>query len=78
VAKKYAFYQTQIGPRGFAAILKMGTERFEQAPSPFRIAVTPSGICINGEYGSNPSKEEMRETLEVMREAVLQWDKQHG
>ncbi len=72
---EYKFFQTQRGPNGFAAILRRGTARSEAVESPFRLAVGLNGVSINGSYGTNPSKEEMRETLELMREAVAEWDK---
>ncbi len=76
--KEYKYFQTQRYEQ-FAAMVRIDTERFEQvSDDPFRISVTPSGLCINGKYGRNPSKDEMRETLELMREAIAEWDKKYG
>lgn len=42
--------------------------------SDFVIAVDEKGICINGDYGINPSAEEMREAVEIMRICVAAFD----
>ncbi len=40
-----------------------------------RITALPDGIYVNGDYGINPSREEMREMVEVMRECVAEFDR---
>ena len=40
-----------------------------------RISAGSEGICVNGDYGINPSREEMREVVEVMRECVAEFDR---
>lgn len=76
---EYKFFQTTRGPDfPFAAVLRYGTERYKQSSNPFRLAVIAGGISINGFFGTNPSKEEMKEMLELMREAVAKWDESYG
>lgn len=44
-------------------------------PGGLTIGIRPEGICVNGDYGTNPSREEMREMVEVMRECVAEFDR---
>lgn len=41
------------------------------------MTVTPKGVAINGDYGTNPSAAEMREMVEIMREMVAFYDSFH-
>lgn len=47
-------------------------------PGGVMVAVVKEGVCMNGDYGTNPNAEEMRELLEVMRECVAEWDRLYG
>ncbi len=68
---------SQFGPN-LVAILAENSDRRGNTDDPFRIVVTDAGLCINGCYGTNPSREEMRETLELMRLAIALWDKHYA
>lgn len=50
----------------------------EMVPHGLIVAVTEHGILLNGDSGTNPSREEMAETLEIMRRAVEAWDRRYG
>lgn len=39
----------------------------------FVIGVTPLGICVNGDYGTNPSPQEIAAFTELMCEMVDSW-----
>jgi hypothetical protein len=38
------------------------------------IAVNAKGVAVNGDYGTNPSRAEMEELVELMRECVAKYD----
>lgn len=50
----------------------------EMRPSTFVMVAVEHGILVNGDYGTNPSREEMREMLDAMRALVEYWDKNYG
>ena len=47
----------------------------EMKPGGLTIFPTTDGVQVNGNYGTNPNEEEMREIAEVMRECVAEYDR---
>lgn len=76
---EYVYFRVVRHPSGLLkGALQIGRNilgvgrRMEQ--SNFGFLVTEKGICVNGDYGTNPNADEMREFTELMREAVAAYD----
>ncbi len=81
--RSYKFFYVKRTPDGFLHAAQQINKNttfpgYNPIEGDWCLVVAPTGICVNGDYGTNPPLEEMREMADLMREAVEAFDHVSG